>query len=209
MEYLLSGLVWLLALAVSIDGFSVGLSCGLRKLRIPFPSLMVICSSSALAVAISMLAGEGVAYLIPVELLTLLGGALLVLLGLFVITQNIREARLKEIRECKAAATKRNRLTGLLRRPEDADLDKSGVLSMKEAFLLGLALAADAFAAGFAAALSGAPLIYTVFAVGLTKLLLVPLGVAGGRYLAEGFSLRYPGVISGVILLTIGICIII
>ncbi len=207
---MLSGLVWLLALAVSIDGFSAGLSCGLRKLIIPFPSLMVICGSSAAAVAVSMLVGEGIASLISVEYVTVFGGSMLAVLGLYVILQNIKESHsARQVEKPPESSRRRRRLAQLVSRPEEADLDHSGVLSMKEALLLGSALAADAFAAGFGAALSGVPLIYTVFAVGLAKLILVPLGVISGRRIAQAFPIKYPGVISGIILMGIGIFIII
>jgi len=53
------GISLLLALAVSIDGFSVGFSCGLRRLVIPFTSLLAICLLSMAAVAVSLLAGSG------------------------------------------------------------------------------------------------------------------------------------------------------
>ena len=38
----------LLALAVSLDSFSVGFTYGLRKMRIPFKSIMIIACCSAL-----------------------------------------------------------------------------------------------------------------------------------------------------------------
>jgi putative sporulation protein YtaF len=199
------GLIWLLALAVSIDGFSAGLSCGLRKLVIPIPSLLVICCSSAAAVAFSMFVGSGVSRLIPVQFLTGFGGTVLILLGLYVICQNIRDARQEAAPKPPAESRKGfKKLCVLIRQPEEADLDHSGTLSMKEALLLGSALAADAFAAGFGAALMGLPLLFTVLAVGLFKLLLVPLGVHIGRLMADGFSFRYPGLLGGLILIFIG-----
>ncbi len=202
---MLFGVVWLLAVAVSIDGFSAGLSCGLRKLVIPLPSLLVICCSSATAVGISMLLGSGVAQLLPVQHGAAFGSGLLILIGLYVTLQNIIEPR----RESSPPEQERKHgilrsIAALLRRPEDADLDRSGTLSIKEALLLGAALAADAFGAGFGAAMIGAPLLFTVLAVGLVKLILVPLGVLAGRLLANGFALKHPGLLGGILLVVIG-----
>ncbi|MEW5785016.1 MAG: manganese efflux pump [Bacillota bacterium] len=192
---MLSGIVWLLALAVSIDGFSAGLSCGLRKLVIPFPSLMVICCSSATAVAASMLLGGGIAQLIPGRYLAVFGGLLLIVIGLYVIYQNVVESN---------KADTAGPPFSLVLKPEKADLDHSGALSMKEALILGAALAADAFGAGFGAALIGAPLPATVLAVGLAKLVLFPLGVFCGRLVAANLPMRYPGFLGGLILIFIG-----
>jgi len=203
---LTSALVWLLALAVSIDGFSAGLSCGLRKLAIPFTSLLVICFSSAAAVAISMSLGIGVAQLVPPHYITAFGGTLLIAIGICIIYQNSKEAN-RQV-SCEPAGSKKSglaRLISLILKPEDADLDHSGTLSMKEALLLGTALAADAFSAGFGAALSGLPLPATVLAVGVSKLILFPCGVLCGRFAAQNSTGKYTGLLGGVLLIGIGI----
>ncbi|NMD33842.1 MAG: sporulation membrane protein YtaF, partial [Firmicutes bacterium] len=93
----------------------------------------------------------------------------------------------------------------LLRRPEEADLDRSGTLSIREALLLGSALAADALAAGFGAALIGLSFLPTVLAVGLAKLALLPLGAALGRMAVRGTPLPHTPIWGGAILIIIGI----
>lgn len=200
-------MAWLLALAVSIDGFSAGVSCGLRKLIIPFPSLLVICFSSTAAVTGSMLLGGGAAQFIPIGSVRIFGGGVLLVLGVYVIIQNIVESRREAEPPVDPPRGRRRpkKLSTLLLRPEEADLDQSGILSMKEALLLGLALAADAFGAGFGAALIGSPLLVTVPAVGVTKLLLVPLGVRLGRLVAGGITFKYTSLAGGVMLIFIGI----
>src|SRR5699024_693330 len=51
----------------------------------------------------------------------------------------------------------------LLTKPEKADMDQSGVISVNEALLLGIALALDAFGAGIGAAFLGySPLVTTL-----------------------------------------------
>ena len=47
------------AVAISADGFMVGLSYGLNKIRIPLTSLLVIALASCIAVTTSMLVGQG------------------------------------------------------------------------------------------------------------------------------------------------------
>ena len=48
----------LLALAVSLDSFSVGFTYGLRKMRIPFKSILIIACCSAVTLMIAMLIGH-------------------------------------------------------------------------------------------------------------------------------------------------------
>ncbi|NLA10803.1 MAG: sporulation membrane protein YtaF [Firmicutes bacterium] len=200
----------LLALAVSIDGFTVGFSCGLRRLVIPVTSLAAISLLSAAAVACSMIAGSGAAQLLPLASISAFGGVLLVILGLYIIGHHLaglqHGSRGEQEFPDTAAAQKRSpSLTSLLQRPEKADLDRSGTLSVKEALLLGSALAADAFAAGFGAALIGMPFLPTVFTVGLTKFVLLPLGAACGRIALREVNLPHTPLWGGAILIIIGI----
>lgn len=203
----------LLALAVSIDGFSVGFSCGLRQLRIPFTSLLVICLLSAGAIAFSMLAGNAVIYLMPLRCIKALGGAVLIIFGLVVVRQFFTANGDKveslpgdqEAKPLRGSRRRPQKISGLLKQPEAADLDHSGTLSAGEALLLGSALAADAFAAGFGAALIGSPFVPTVLAVGLVKLALVPLGAAFGRVASRKAGPGYLPLLGGAILVIIGI----
>ncbi len=206
------GVIALLALAVSMDGFTAGLSCGLRRLWIPFSSLLVICLASAGAIAVSMLLGGQITGLIPLGFLPFAGGGLLIALGLYVLLGNLfRVGRSWRDREREKRNAVRTGSTGLktivtiARHPEEADLDRSGELSIKEAALLGLALAADAFGVGFGAAMMGLSLPLTVVAVGLAKLVMVPLGAECGRLASGGISLEAASVLSGAILICIGV----
>lgn len=206
------GVIALLALAVSIDGFSAGLSCGLRRLWIPFPSLLVICFASAGAIAVSMFLGGQITSWIPLGFLHLAGGGLLVGLGLYVLLGNLfRSGRLargsEQIKKAGArpGSSGFKKIVNIARHPEEADLDRSGELSPREAALLGLALASDAFGVGFGAAMMGLSLPLTVVAVGLAKLVLVPLGTECGRLASGGISPETASVLSGAILICIGV----
>lgn len=208
------GMPLLLALAVSIDGFSAGFSCGLRKLVIPFTSLLVICLLSAAAVAASMLAGSGVAQLIPLRYISTFGGAVLIIFGLYIIGQYFKEGqpgketdivKKRALREDGSPGGQPQKIVSLIRRPEEADLDRSGTLSIKEALLLGSALAADALAAGFGAALIGSPFLPTILAVGLTQFALLPLGAALGRMAMRRAALPHTPLWGGAMLIIIGI----
>lgn len=158
------------------------------------------------AIAVSMLLGEGVKKLVPVHYLTLPGGLLLVALGLYVIVQNLRDGKAAATKDSEEASRPvLKKMASLLRKPEEADLDHSGALSGREALLLGLALAVDAFAAGFGAAMVGSPLLITVLAVGLTKMTLVPLGVLLGNLASRGINIRCASFGGGGILIFVGI----
>lgn len=93
----------------------------------------------------------------------------------------------------------------ILREPVSADLDASGVISLRESLALGVALAMDSLGAGFGAAMAGLPVAIVPPLVGLFTASLLPLGVKTGllfgnaRWGAKGASLR------GVVLLVLAL----
>lgn len=56
----------LLAFAVSLDGFGVGVTYGLRQIRIPGLSILIIAGCSGIIILLSMLFGQWMAdYISP------------------------------------------------------------------------------------------------------------------------------------------------
>lgn len=196
----------MLGLAVSIDGFGVGFAYGLRRLRIPLYSLFIICLSSALSVFISMEVGSVIAGMIHMQVGSVLGGTMLVGVGFLIIRQalGIGVSHGVAARE-KDQAKGFSLLSSVLKEPSLADIDSSGVITGKEAVLLGLALAMDAFGAGFGAAMMGFNPMLTSVAVGATKLFLLSSGIFLGRRCAGTFNGDKAAVLAGVVLMAIGL----
>ncbi|MDO9573365.1 MAG: manganese efflux pump, partial [Candidatus Contubernalis sp.] len=93
----------------------------------------------------------------------------------------------------------------ILKDPQKADFDKSGEIRGREAVALGVALAMDAFGAGFGAAMMGFNPFTTSVAVGAAKLVLLPAGF----YLGNNYFSKYLGskasYLSGFVLIMLGI----
>ncbi len=147
--------ILLLALAVSLDSFSVGFTYGLRKMKIPFKAILVIACCSGAVMFISMLIGSFLTKFFPVYVTEKLGGLILVGIGAWVLYQFFKPAKDKEyLLHEKTLLNLEVRSLGIvihiLRKPMSADIDKSGVINGIEAVLLGFALSIDAFGAGIA-----------------------------------------------------------
>ncbi len=210
-----------LALAVSLDGFGVGMACGIKRLHIMMSSLLVICFMSAGAVGASMLLGQLLGVFISPELAPKGGGTILLLMGLHFTYQAIKDFKKpaskskagqhvvtennSEVEEVSSGQGCLKVIFNMAREPASADRDRSGTLSAGEAFGLGVALAADAFGAGFGAVLVGLHPIFTVAAVGATKFLLVPAGVLVGRSFSFSFLGNFAPLLSGFILILLGV----
>ena len=77
----------ILAIAVSLDSFGVGITYGLRKITIPFLSIIIISCFSGAVIGVSMQAGTWLtAYLSP-QLANDVGATILVLIGLWALYQ--------------------------------------------------------------------------------------------------------------------------
>ncbi len=163
-----------LALAVSLDGFGVGVMYGLRKIAIPLSSVIIISCCSGAIVFLSMQFGVWLTAFLPPPAAKMAGSFILIAIGVWAIVQfalqkqeddghpplNVLELCETDAEELKKTVLqielKRLGLViQILKTPAAADVDRSGVISASEAALLGIALSLDAFGAGFGAALIG------------------------------------------------------
>jgi putative sporulation protein YtaF len=182
-EYILS---ILFALAVSADGFLVGIAYGLRKITIPFLSLLLIACASTAAVTLSMVFGKGLSTLLNPAWASNIGAAMLILIGLYFLLQALKE-KISTISAAEDYTILTLNLEWLgiivqiLKKPSSADMDCSGEINLREAFFLGLALAVDALGAGMGAAMTGLNILFTALCVGMLKFILVNSGIYLGR----------------------------
>lgn len=210
-------LVWatiIFAAALSLDGFGVGISYGIRKIKIPFKSLLIICVSSAFALALSMLAGNFIANFMSEKVAVTIGGIALILIGGWLLIQGWAQ-RLKPqgglgLPENAPFTIFKLTIPGvglvikILKEPAKADFDRSGTISVNEALFLGFALAMDALGAGLGAAMMGFSPLWTPIAAGLTKISLVSLGLFLGNSSSQDNFLGNLGLIPGVVIILIG-----
>ncbi len=201
----------LFALAVSADGFVVGVAYGVRQIKIPIISLLVVSLASALAVSFSMFCGKGLALFLSQDAAALIGSALIIIIGLYFMLQAGKE-RIGSI-DCSEDVpllTLEIKTLGIiihiLKEPSSADFDASGEISLKEAFFLGIALAMDALGAGLGMAMAGCKIFFTALCVGVLKFILVNSGILLGRVLKSETLKNYSSLAAGLILIIIGVC---
>jgi putative Mn2+ efflux pump MntP len=180
----------LLAIAVSLDGLGAGLACGLKQVRIPFLSVVLIGAAAGGAVLISMLLGAWLGGFFYPKLAGRAGGLILAGLGLYMLGQALRGGEAKG-------------LFGLLHDPAKADADNSGSIRGHEAVVLGVALALDGFGAGFGAALAGLSPAATGLAVALANVAFVSAGLHLGRMVSPQAQ-RHMMILPGLIILVLG-----
>ncbi|MCP3741311.1 sporulation membrane protein YtaF [Rossellomorea sp. BNER] len=199
----------LLALAVSLDSFSTGLTYGLRKMGMPLKSICIISICSAGSLLLAMLLGQAIESFLSPTVADRIGGVILVGLGAFVLYQFFRPEKDVVPNDEKVLFNFEIKSIGLviniLKRPLAADFDRSGTITGIEAFMLGVALSLDAFGAGIGAALLGySPLLLAV-AVMIMSFLFIYGGLKIGKVCSHLKWIQRVSFLPGILLILIGV----
>jgi len=221
-----------LSFAVSLDGFGVGMTYGVRKIKIPVPSVLIISACSGLIILLSMMAGVVLSKWIPPSGASAVGAVILIGIGLVALIQFVRGGEREERNpgaDSPAVAPARERggeeigqasaaapvvklelkifgfIVQILRTPSAADIDRSGTISAGEAFFLGTALSLDAFGAGIGAALVGFPPFLTAALIAGASGLFLWSGTKVGLWASRWRWVKQLSMLPGLILIAMGI----
>lgn len=200
----------LLAFAVSLDSFSVGFTYGLRKMKIPLKSIVIISCCSALSLLFGTSIGHLLETFVSVKIAEQIGGVVLIFLGGWILYQFFRSEKSKKmIHGEKTIVNFEIKSLGIviniLKKPLTADFDQSGSITGIEAFMLGVALSLDAFGAGVGAVMLGFSPILLAITVALMSSLFVLLGINLGGHFSKGEIVQKFSFIPGILLILIGI----
>ncbi|WP_026477526.1 sporulation membrane protein YtaF [Alkaliphilus transvaalensis] len=201
----------LIAIAISIDSFSVGVAYGIRDIKVPLRSVLILDFISVALLSIGFFAGNLLSRFVLPGTSEILGAITILIIGLWYFTQGWLNYKFptNQSDEVTSIATFSIKSLGvainILRSPFDADLDISGEIDTKEAILLGFALAIDSLAVGVAVSISSFTIIFvTLGIVAVMNLLLLFTGMhLGKQFLATHLGKRTP-LIPGIILITLG-----
>jgi putative sporulation protein YtaF len=203
---------FLIALSCNLDNVGVGISYGARGIRLPFHTNLYIALLTAAGTCLAMVLGEKTFLLMSPEIGAILGGAILVVMGAWVIVQETflrgRQSPEPPPADPGKDPTRKShwqRLLATLDNPALADLDHSGHIDLKEGTLLGLALLLNNLPNGVAAAMIKLPVFLTTLAVGVLSLLTFWLGLGIGRHIEARWNGKWVWMTSGLILMGLGL----
>ena len=207
--------ILLMLLSVNLDSLGVGFSYGVRAIHIPLGSIALMSSLSIVYSYIALFVGSLLIRFLPPWVSKTLGIAILLAMGVMIIVNALRKTE-------DSLPAKKQRKSGTLlswgikplgitisiaRDPAACDFDKSNRIDAKEAMYLGLALSLDAIGVGLGSALGGLRAYYIPLLVGLSQLILLSIGLAGGRALTRHIKIdqRIWSVMSGVLLIILAL----
>ena len=203
--------VIMLGIAVSIDGFVAGSAYGLKNIRMPWQSLLIVFAVTGICSTFAMLCAYLLAQLMNTHLALVIGAILLILLGLWSVfqqylTKNIPSYEADgEVTAKKLTFSVGRLVISIVAKPETADVDKLGIISPLEAVFLSLAVGLDGMIGTFAAALMGPLPLYTPLIVGFIHMICVYGGcLTASRLISDSMKERLP-YFPGMLLILMGL----
>ena len=204
--------VMLLSVSLSMDSLFLGLAYGIKQTKIPLPSKLMICLFSILYAIAAILIGSSISTFLPKEAAKIIGGAILAIVGIMMLINAFKQnkAVTSDIITENSPKTifklfiKSLGLTiEVLKNPQAGDIDRSGTIDLKEAFLLGLALSLDSLGTGIGSALSGLTGWYIPVAIGIFQLIFLNTGLFFGKIFPLKKDNQFIKMIPGAMLLVL------
>lgn len=169
--------------SVSLDGFTIGCSYGIRNLRSTIFTNIIAAIICAGASALAIFFGSVFLMFIPADFCTALGIILLCILGLYTI------------------------IKGVFFQKDSSPPDFDRQMSYSESIFLSLAVSVDAFSAGLGYAMMGHTSFIIPIGVGIFHSLFISLGIGFSRRAIRHFHLskRLLAFISGLIIIAVAL----
>lgn len=174
---------FIFSLSSNIDNLVIGISYGIKDERISMFSNIIIAIITTLGTYISMEFGKFICRFISNDISNLFGSITLLLMGVYFITQSIIE---KE----KDKKTENKKVTKL---------------NTKDTIFLALALASNNLGVGVAASITGLGIKWVLIFTFITSILTISIGQSLGDHIIGKFIGKYDSLISGILLLILGI----
>lgn len=202
----------LIAIAICIDSFALGITYGIRKIKIPMSAVLVINLVTIFVLGLTVIFGQMIRHFISSFAASLISSIILIGLGTFFML----EGYIKHLISLKKADGTDRKLFNL-RIPKlgiiidialdftKADLDVSGDINLKEALYLGFILSIDSLGAGFGYAIGDANILFFLIAVFVINLISILGGLILGRKIVDLKNSLKTSLLPGFILITIGL----
>ena len=191
----------ILGITLSIDSVFVGISYGIKGTKIPLMSLAVILIFSVFYAGASILFGSWLKTLMSIQTVKIVGAVILSALGANMIAKSFKKEK-SEGDEKRGLGVFKPFDMGVqvFKNPKVGDVDNSGVIDIREAFFLTLALSVDALVAGIAGGILSLSVWLFPVTTGVLQTLFLCSGILLGNILKGKIKLhdKYISVFAGI-----------
>lgn len=188
--WFLSGI--LLAVSLSMDALGIGVSYGLRGIKVPNKPKLIISFISLLFTAVAIGIGNIIVLFLPDYLAKLIGSGMLLVLGVVILIQVLGKNK-KKVDEKEKNTEKTWTLNvkplgfaiKIIREKTSLTALKSDIMGIRESIYMGVALSIDSFGAGISSAVSGMNDFFVPLMVGVCQFIFLSLGLFCGQKLTS------------------------
>jgi putative sporulation protein YtaF len=202
MMHLLSALFF--AISSSGDSFVVGISYGIKKVRINFLNNILVAVISGLGTILSMFFGKFIRNFISNYYANMLGSWLLIALGIYMLISSLRNKSCIP-NNCKGDTKHYNGYRLLLDNPDLLDINNSKNIELNEAVSLGFVLCLNNIGLGIGASIAGLNPILTSSLTVIASIIFVPLGCFIGEKLVKNKTSNYTDIFAAFLIIILGI----
>ena len=196
----------LLALSVSIDSLGIGITYGIRKTSISSSGKFILFFVSLLLGVVSVAFGHFLIYILPVNIIKIISVFLLCIMGFLIIYEATNNNEKKEYKTHKIFLKSLGITIQIIRNPISSDLNNSKIIEKNEALYLAFALSLDSICVGITSSSFGMYSLLFPILVPLFQFIFLNAGIVLGKTLVSyNTSLKKWNIISGIILIVIGI----
>lgn len=198
----------LLVLAVSLDAFVASVHYGVKKIKIPFLSILIINLICSSLLGMSTFLGQEAQRFLPEGLTSMISFVILVFLGIYYLFEGLikfyLESKKDKTGEIELKFADVRFMVNVYIDETKADKDSSKVLDSKEAIYLAVALSLDSLTIGFGSGLSDMYYLNIVILSFLAGFISIFGGLKVGEKISSGikFNLSW---ISGILLIALAI----
>ena len=196
----------LIALTSSLDAFVACFGYGLNKIKIPFKTACFMTLISTLTMSTSLIIGFLFKEIIPLNICRWISFSLLLITGIIKLFSDIFKIILTKTakKTIKIKFFNFNLLINVLNNPENADIDKNKILSLKEALSLSFILSLDEFGVGISLGLKNV-LNFIIIPLNIVfSLFSIFFGIFIGKNMSKIIKINFSW-LSGIILIGLAI----
>jgi len=198
MGFILSALSF--SLSSNLDNVVVGIAYGIKKVKIGIIANLIIALVTSIGTLLSMLAGVYISKFLPRSVANRLGATVIIILGVYFIIQSIT----KLVNNTKSKELALKNITDMIEYAQKSDLDSSGDINMKEAFIVALGLTFNNVGTGVAASITGVNIQLTVISTFILSFFTIIFGRAVGNHVLGEIFGKYAPLLSGLLLILLG-----
>jgi len=218
---------FVLAFACDFDNLAVAIAYGTKKIKIGIFSNLIIATVTGVGTLISLMVGESINDYLPLDVANFIGSGVIAIMGIWIVWDTLEKKKNKAKKKKMLTQKREFALVGteqtlshppsfhdtyndlsyesFLNRPEKADKDKSGYIDAKEALALAFGLAINNLGSGIGGGISGLNIAITTVLSFTFSLGAIAWGYVLGKRFTTKLSAHLTGIISGILILGLGI----